>query len=107
MRRLAVLVALLALSSLAFAPAPLPRRDRETQQQKRDRELAECARRLKELGVKWEVEDRGGRRSVRFGVTHPSGNSGMGGSVPVTGGDLARALRRVIGHAEPFLRGHD
>jgi hypothetical protein len=59
MRRIA-LTLLLVASSLAFAPAPLPKRDRETALQKRERELAECARRLDGLRVKWSVLTRPG-----------------------------------------------
>jgi hypothetical protein len=99
-----VTLCLLALSSLAFAPAPLPRRDREAPHKRQERLLAECVRRLDELGVKWQAEDRDGRRSVRFTVAHPSGNSGMGGDFTVHGGDLPGALRRVIRSVEAFLK---
>src|SRR4051794_6607320 len=65
MRRLA-LPLLLALSSLAFAPAPLPKR--ETAQQREKREVAECARLLGELGVKWSVAAGRGGQVVRYFV---------------------------------------
>ena len=95
MRRI-ILPLLLALSSLAFAPAPLPRPDRETPKQKEARELAALARRLDELGVRWRVDDGPDGRAVRYRaeVWVPDVVVGiLQGAVGVTGGGLARALR--------------
>ena len=105
MRRIVLPVAL-ALSSLAFAPAPLSRPDRETPPQKRQREVAACVRRLAELGVKWAVTRNGDGRVVRFGVdvSLPNRSGSMRGEVGVAGDDLPRALRHVIRQAEIFLR---
>ena len=105
MRRLA-LPLLLALSALAFAPAPLPRPDRETPARKRERRLAECRRRLDELGVRWHLADREGRRAVRFSVLHPNGG-GISGKIEVDGGDLVQILRAVIEQVESFFRNPD
>ena len=102
MRRLA-LPLLLALSSLAFAPAPLPRTHRDGAQQRRQRLLSECRRRLDELGVKWRLEDRGGRPMLRFSVMHPNGRTGMGGADSVDG-DLADTLRDLVKSVEAFFR---
>src|SRR5262245_58977280 len=104
MRRLA-LPLLLALSSLAFAPAPLPRQGREARWRSQERLVAECRRRLDELGVRWRLERGDGWRSVRYAVAHPSGGSSIGGVFYVDGGDLAAALRAVISEAEVYLAG--
>jgi hypothetical protein len=104
MRR-AALVLMLALSSLAFAPAPFPKAERrgpESPEQKQRRELAQCRRRLDELGVKWQLE--GGGRTVRFRVSRPDGRATMGGSFGVIGGDLSAALRRLVRSVENFFR---
>ena len=94
---------LLAVSSLAFAPAPLPRPDRETPAQKRERRLAECRRRLDELGVTWRLEVRGGRPMLRYSISHPNAG-GRISSIVWAEGDLADELRNLV---EPYLRKHD
>jgi hypothetical protein len=99
----------LALLSLAFAPAPLPKRDRETALQKKERELAECVRRLGELGVQWEVLTRPDGRVVRFvlEVSTLDRSGSTSGECGVAGGDLPRALRYVILEAELFVHNKD
>jgi hypothetical protein len=92
----------LALQSLGFAPAPMPRTRREAPPPSRERLLAECRRRLDELGVRWRLEDRNGRRMVRFSVQHPNGG-GMSGADSVDG-DLADTLRDLIKLVEAFFR---
>lgn len=104
MRRLA-LPLLFALASLAFAPAPFPRRDRETPARKRERVLSEYARRLDRLGVKWEVMDNGGP-AVRYDVRHPKDDSTFGGSIQFFGSDLPQVLLELIERVEAFLAGH-
>ena len=103
MRRLA-LPLLLALCSLAFAPAPLPKRDRETPAQKRQRGVAEYARKLREFGVEWKVEDGPGWPLLRFTADHPDGRGGMWGAVGMTDDDLARALREALRMVEDFRK---
>ena len=94
---------LLALSSLAFAPAPLPRTHRDGAQQRRERLLSECRRRLDELGVTWRLENHGGRPMLRYWVKHPNGKTGMGGADPVDG-DLVDTLRDLVKLVEAFFR---
>src|SRR5262249_1228252 len=78
MRRIA-LPLLLALSSLAFAPAPLPRQDRRTEQ-RRQWEVAALTRRLDELRVvRWVIDGPDGRPMLRFNRDHPDGRGGTGG----------------------------
>jgi hypothetical protein len=105
MRRIALTLAL-CLSSLAFAPVPLPKRDRETASQKREREVAECTRQLGELGVKWSVVTGPGGRVVRYSVevSQRTRSGSLHGSYGVVGDDLPGALRRVIRHAGAFVR---
>src|SRR4051812_28645902 len=102
MRRVALTLALLSLSSLAFAPAPLPRRDREAREQRRA--LADCAAALEDLGVRWElVGGPGGPELVRFSVEgRRFGRSAVERGVVPVNGDLARALRAVIRQARAF-----
>ena len=100
MRRI-VLPVLLALSALAFAPAPLPRPDRVTPGQKR---LAECRRRLGELGVTWRLAESQGRPALRFSMRHPNGG-GVSGFVWAEG-DLADELRNLVEIVETYLRKH-
>ena len=96
---------LLALCSLAFAPAPLPRPDRGAPARKRERSLAECRRRLDELGVQWRLEDRGGGwRMVCFSVRHPRGRTARSSGRWVSRGDLLAALRAVIADVEAFFQ---
>jgi hypothetical protein len=101
MRRIVVLFVLL---SVGFAPAPLPWRNRETASQKRHRELAKCARRLSDLGVKWSVVTRPEGHMVCFAVelSQPNRSGRMAGEYGVRG-DLPRALRWLINQAEVFL----
>jgi hypothetical protein len=98
-----ILTLLLALSALAFAPAPFPKSERpaarESEQMRRDRLLHECRRRLDELGVKWRLE----RQSVIFNAQQPNGGGGMAGSWGVQGGDLTGTLRRIIVRVEQYL----
>ena len=105
MRR-AALTLLLAALPLGFAPAPLPRRDREPAAPKRQRELAECRRLLDELGVKWEVVagPRGGFLRYSVEVRTPGGGSERSGVLPVRGGDLAGTLLRLVREARDFAR---
>ena len=106
MRRLAVTL-LLALSSLAFAPAPLPKRDREPASQKRQREVAALTRRLDELRVvRWVIDGPDGRPILRFNRDHPEGRGGTGGAFAVIDGDLASVLRRIITQVEEYLESH-
>src|SRR4051794_2341856 len=105
MRRIA-LVVLLAVLPLAFAPAPPPKRDRETPTQKRQRLLNERARRLDELGVKWQVLTDGGWTRVRFSVEHPSRNGNcMGGTFAAD--DLLATLQFLVRRVEAFFRDPD
>jgi hypothetical protein len=108
MRWIAVALAF-AVLSLAFAPAPLPKRDRETSLQKRERGLAECVRRLRELGVKWEVLTRPDGRVVQFVLEVKTGDrsASTDGECGVAGGDLIAALRYVILEAELFVHNKD
>jgi hypothetical protein len=102
-RRLTCLLALLALSSLAFAPAPLPRRDRETLDQRRAREWAALVARLKELRVNWEVERGRGGPVLRAEIDFGGGESEIG-FWPVSGGDLLAALRQAAEDVERCIR---
>jgi hypothetical protein len=86
------LTLVLAASPLAFAPAPFPKADRETQRQKA---LRECVRRLAEFGVSWHVESRNGEEQVRFGPSRPDLRV-RSGWVRISDGDLLDALQRVI-----------
>jgi hypothetical protein len=102
-RWIALLLCLAPLATPAeAAPAPLPRRGPETPRA-RQRQLAECRRRLDELGVKWRVVD-GRRRSVHFRVDHPFGRGGMGGSFELPGDDLLGALRAILEDVETYFR---
>jgi hypothetical protein len=105
MRRIALALTL-ALTSLAFAPAPLPKRGRETAFQKRERELAECAGLLRELGVKWSVAAVPGGPVVRYAVevSQPGRSGSLHGEYGVVGDDLPGALRHVIRRAGAFVR---
>lgn len=108
MRRIA-LPLLLALASLAFAPAPFQkaeRRDRESPEQKRRRDLAECRRLLDGLGVKWQVVPGPRGDVVRFGVrgASPGGGWSASGERPVRGGDLAATLRAIAGQVRDIAR---
>jgi hypothetical protein len=97
----------LTLLSLAFAPAPFPRperRQRETQPQRQLREIRECERRLKELGVAWQAEKRDGMPHLRFHVRHPAnGSISLVGWLPIGGGGVPAALREAIGQVEEFV----
>ena len=105
MRRIA-LPLLLALSSLAFAPAPLPRQDRRTEQ-RRQWEVAALTRRLDELRVvRWVIDGPDGRPMLRFNRDHPEGRGGTGGAFAVIDGDLASVLRRIITQVEEYLESH-
>jgi hypothetical protein len=106
---LSLALALLALADLnpsQAAPAPLPKRDRETAIQKRERDVSECARLLGELGVKWSVLTRLGEPVVRYSVEvrQPNRSGSLSGEDGVLGADLPGALRRVIRHAGAFVR---
>jgi hypothetical protein len=86
------LTLLLALSSLAFAPAPFPKSERpvrETQQARQERVLREW-RRLDDLGVSWRVVNDDGCDWVRFTFR----NGGVG-RWRVRDGDLPSALFKV------------
>jgi hypothetical protein len=94
MRRIA-LTLLLALSSLAFAPAPLPKADRRPEPP-RVREMRECERELRRLGVAtWAVVNRDGKDYVHFETRGQKGAHDLVGHYPVLGGDLARTLREI------------
>jgi hypothetical protein len=96
---------LLALSSLAFAPAPLPRRDSEAKQKSQERLLRVCSRRLDDLGVKWkQARTEGGHPVVQFVVERPEGKGSMSGGFPIYGDDLPGTLRLVIARVERYLR---
>jgi hypothetical protein len=88
---------LLAAASLAFAPAPLPRRDREPGPPGR-RAARKCESRLRELGVTWRVEARDGAPHVRF----ETGGEGHGyfcrvgrAGLPETLGMILRFVERL------------
>jgi hypothetical protein len=99
MRRLLLTLTLL---SLAFAPAPWPKTHHRTPRERQV--LGECARRLDELGVRWELlSDGSGRRAVSFGFKRHLKIGGLGGDVTVKGDDLPGALREVILRAESFF----
>lgn len=103
MRRIALTTAL-ALVSLAFAPAPLAKRDRATALQKRNREVAECARRLGELGVTWEAAKGPDGPVVRFSAdVLPNRIGSMSGERGFADGGLAAALRELIQDVEAPL----
>src|SRR3954469_13269060 len=100
-------LSLLALASLAFAPAPFPKSERpvhESEQAKRVRLLHECRRRLDELGVQWQVVagPHGDVGRFRVRVATRAGTLGMSGDHPVEGGDLAGTLRRLADQAGEF-----
>ena len=95
MRRI-VLTLLLALLSLAFAPAPLPKAERATHRRSEAALVRECLRRLDELGVKWQIEYKGRRPLVRYRVVW----AGFGGSVQPGDGELLRVLRGIVANAE-------
>jgi hypothetical protein len=99
--RLVAMTLAFALLSLAFAPAPFPKAERqgESEQRKQERLLRECRRRLDELGVKWRLQGD----SVVFSFRQPVGSGQIGGSWGVDDGDVARTLRRVIVLAEEYL----
>jgi len=103
MRRLTLPPVFLCLCSLAFAPAPLPRPDGERPARKRERRLAECRRRLDELGVEWKLVPSNEGVAVRFTVRVRRG--GMGGTFGVSGDrDLVNTLLAVISAVENFAR---
>ena len=104
MRLTALTVCLLALSALAFAPAPVPRPDRVTPAQKRERRLEECSRRLDELGVKWELVRDNEGLAVRFTLS-VRGVGNLGGTFGVSGDrDLVNTLPDVIREVDDFYR---
>lgn len=92
-----------ASAPVLAAPAPLPRRQTESPGMARERQLRECYRRLDELNVKWKVTDGGYGQMVQFSVSHPNGNSAMGGGYPVSRDDLVGTLQKVIRRVESFL----
>src|SRR5690348_4759089 len=103
MRAIALLTVLLSLTSLAFAPAPSPKRF--APQRVRQRELTAAAARLRELGARWEVVRlRSGQPAVRFEVSHPDGDRAMTAYALISGDDLAAALREAVGESERWLR---
>jgi hypothetical protein len=89
----AALALALGLPPLAFAPAPLPKAPRGTPQQQA---LRRCEARLRELGVRWNVEQRVGRPCVRFTLNSPE-DPLMRGYSFILNGDLPAALERIIG----------
>jgi hypothetical protein len=99
MRLVAVTLAL-ALLSLAFAPAPFPKAERATPQQ---RELRECDTRLRALGVTWWLVTRDGSRCVQFQVRNVKDGSvdGLCGFCNVKG-DVPGALRAVLTFLQSF-----
>jgi hypothetical protein len=100
---LTLALALLPAATAPAAPAPLPRRPARPQRVSRQMQIDERARRLAELNVTWRVENRGGQAVLRFNVTHPSGNSAMGGTRWIRGDDLPAALDNVLRTVERFL----
>ena len=101
--RARTLLITLSVALMAFAPAPLPRPDRVTPGQKR---LAECRRRLGELGVSWRLGlGHEGRPLLRFSMRHPDGG-GIRGNVGADG-DLADVLRNLVEMVEDYLRKRD
>ena len=101
-----MLLITLSVALMGFAPAPLPRPERERPAQKRERRLAECRRRLDELGVSWELVDHNGRQAVRFSIPHPNGRSRIS-SILWADGDLADVLRNLVEIVESYLRERD
>ena len=104
--RLTVLTLAMALLPAALAPAapaPLPRRPARPQRVSRQMQIDERARRLAALKVTWRVEHRYGQPTLTFSVTHPSGNSAMGGTRMISGDDLPAALDSVLRTVERFL----
>jgi len=106
-RRIALLLCLASFVTpplLRAVPAPLPRRDREPAVRKRERRMAECRRRLDELGVQWSVEASEGRpSSVQIVVRDPRSGGRLRGHFAVGGdGDLLRTLLDVVREVERF-----
>ena len=104
MRRLALTLAF-AVLSLAFAPAPFPRAERQTRDTRQQLLTRECQRRLRELGVTCEVVTRDGAPCVRFDL----GNGPCGGGQAVyyyrvRNGDVPGTLRMVLRYVERLRR---
>jgi hypothetical protein len=97
MRRI-VLKLLLALSSLAFAPAPFPRpRGGEASEAEQQRVVRAYQSRLGKLGLTCELVVRDGVTHLHFGTRNPKGGGVERlGSYRVRDGDVAGALRLVI-----------
>ena len=102
MRRFLLLVAVL---SLAFAPAPFPRADRQTRETRQQSLMLECVGRLAELGVEWSVHELGERVAVQFTVNRPNNAGQMGGWHPTERDNLLATLQNVARQAERFLKG--
>ena len=107
MRRMVLLLCLLAslAAPLTAAPAPLARRDRvrESPAQVRERRLAERKAKLDAMGVRWSIDVRDGRGWVRFHYVRPRDGGGVSGNFLED--DLYSALGLIIAHVERFDKG--
>jgi hypothetical protein len=90
------IVLTLTLLSLAFAPAPFPRAERQHREPAEARLVREYDRRLRELGVSWELLTDGGEPRVSFTVAR----SGSNGLCFVRENGLAGALETILRHAK-------
>jgi hypothetical protein len=104
MRRIALTLSL-CLVSLGFAPAPFPRAERPIPPTQQQRALAECVRRLDELGVQWQVLADQHGPTVHFAASRP-GRS-LSGSRCVAEGGLPETLREVARIVERVFANRD
>ena len=88
------------LGPAAAAPAPFPRRHAETPAETRDRLLAECFRRLNELGMSVSAERSGTQGDWRVVVSTP----GFGYVLGAGEAELLRCLEEIVRVAEAFRR---
>jgi hypothetical protein len=97
MRRIA-LTLLLALPPLAFAPAPFPKAERTRRESAEARLVRDYDRRLRELGVKWELVVKGDPH-VRFEIHRP-GEATTRGICFMRQGGLPGALEAILGFVQ-------
>jgi hypothetical protein len=94
MRRI-VLTLLVALPSLAFAPAPFPKPERPARESEEARLVREYDARLRDLGVTWKLRTDYVRHHVSFEIRNGK-TLDFTGSCTVNDGNVLAALMTIL-----------